>query len=140
MGAGRLFAAAVCLAATVAHAQDYPSKPIRLIVASAPGGGMDITARTIQPRLSEHLGRPVVIEYRPGGNTITGTEAGAPRDIIAKVHAATVRALQDPGTRQRFVNEGGEPHGGTPEEFAAVITAELKKWGKVIREAGIRPE
>jgi tripartite-type tricarboxylate transporter receptor subunit TctC len=313
--------AAACFVAAwpAARAQDYPVKPIRLVVASATGGGMDITARAIQPKLTEYLGRPIVIDYRPGGNTIVGTEAVAraapdgytlltgagaftvvphvtskmpydpvkdfapvsqvvvmpnilvahpslparsvkelvafakarpgqlnfaagsagsnpllamalflsmtgtrivhvpykgqgpsviavvsgevslmmgnvlsalphvkngrlraigvtstkraavapevptvaetgvpgyevvqwygllapantPRDIIAKVHAATARALQDATTRQRFISEGGEPVGNTPEEFSAIIGAELKKWGKVIREAGIKPE
>jgi tripartite-type tricarboxylate transporter receptor subunit TctC len=66
--------------------------------------------------------------------------ARTPRDVIAKVHSATVRALQDSATRQHFISEGGEPVGNTPEQFAAIIGAELKKWGRVIREAGIKPE
>jgi tripartite-type tricarboxylate transporter receptor subunit TctC len=61
-----------------------------------------------------------------------------PPDIIAKVHGAVVRAVQDPAVRERFVNDGAEPIGSTPEEFAAVIRADLVKWAKVIREADIR--
>ena len=64
--------------------------------------------------------------------------ANTPRDIIAKLHAATVRALQDPAVRERFVTDGGETVGSRPEEFAAVIRADLTKWGKVVKEAGIR--
>ena len=66
--------------------------------------------------------------------------AGTPRDIIAKVHAATVRALHDPVIKQRFMNDGGEPVGGTPEEFAALIRNDLQKWAKVTKAAGITPK
>ena len=62
------------------------------------------------------------------------------RDIIATLHAATVRVLQDPAIRAHFINDGGEPVGGTPEEFAAVIRADLKKWGKVVKNMGIKPD
>ena len=44
----------------------YPNKPIRLIVPAAPGGGTDITARSIAPALQDNLGQPVVIENRGG--------------------------------------------------------------------------
>jgi tripartite-type tricarboxylate transporter receptor subunit TctC len=46
--------------------------------------------------------------------------------------------VQYPAVKQRFVADGAEPVGGTPEEFAAVIRADLEKWGKVITNAGIR--
>ena len=309
----------VCLiaASTAAYAQDYPTRPVRLIVPTAPGGGTDISARLIAPKLSEYLGQPVVVENRAGGNTSVGVEfvaksphdgytllmgissiainphtqskvpydpvkdfapvsqvvvvplilvshtslpvrsvkeliafagarpgqlnfaaggagssqhlaialflsmtglkivhvpykgqgpalldvmaghvslmmanvisalpqvkngriraigvtglkraavapdipsiaeagvpgyevvqwygvlapAATPRDIIARLHAATVRALQDPAIKERFVSEGGETVGSTPEEFAAIIRADLKKWGKVVKDAGIR--
>ena len=49
-----------------ASAQSFPNKPIRLIVGSSPGGGGDIVARIVAPRLSKLLGQPVVIENRAG--------------------------------------------------------------------------
>jgi tripartite-type tricarboxylate transporter receptor subunit TctC len=64
--------------------------------------------------------------------------AATPNEIVARVHAGVVRVLQDPAVRERFVSDGAEPVGGTPEQFAAVIRADLSKWGKVIRDAGIR--
>ena len=64
--------------------------------------------------------------------------AGTPHDVTSKVYSAVVRALQDPQTRERFVGDGAEPVGSTPEQFAAVIRADLEKWGKVIRDAGIK--
>jgi tripartite-type tricarboxylate transporter receptor subunit TctC len=64
--------------------------------------------------------------------------ANTPRDIIAKVHAGVVRTLQEPSVKQHFVSDGAEPIGSTPEQFAAVVAADLRKWGKVIREARIK--
>ena len=313
------FALCLIAASSVALAQDYPTRPVRLVVASTPGGGTDISARLIAPKLSEYLGRQVVVENRPGATTTIGAEfvarsapdghtllmgvssltinpyiqakvpydavkdfapvsqvvvapnvmvshpslpvrsvtdliafartrpgqiniaaggagsnqhlaielflsmtglrivhvpykgqgpalldvmaghvhlmmsnilsalphikngriralgvtslkratvapgiptvaetgvpgyevvqwygilapAATPREIIMKVHAATVRALRDPAIQAHFVNDGGEPVGGTPEEFAAVIRADLQKWGKVVKDMGIKVE
>lgn len=55
----------------------YPSKPIRMIVPSAPGSGPDIMARAIGQKLTESLGQPVVIDNRPGAGGIIGSEAAA---------------------------------------------------------------
>ena len=70
-----LSAAAIGAAAL---AQDYPAKPIRLIVGFGAGGGNDIFARLIAPKLSERLGQPVLVENKPGaGGTIAA-------DLVAK--------------------------------------------------------
>jgi tripartite-type tricarboxylate transporter receptor subunit TctC len=61
----------------IAQAQTYPSRPVRLIVGYAPGGGTDITARLIGQWLSERLGQPFIIENRPGAGSNIGTEAAA---------------------------------------------------------------
>ena len=68
---------AVCIAAflSAAHAQSWPSKPIRWIVPYPPGGGTDLTARILAEQLTKSLGQPVVVENRPGGSTVTGTAA-----------------------------------------------------------------
>ncbi len=70
---------AVCLAGfePQALAQDYPSKPIRFIVPYPPGGGTDVIARIVQPKLSEGLGQPIIIENRGGAGGAIGTEAAA---------------------------------------------------------------
>jgi tripartite-type tricarboxylate transporter receptor subunit TctC len=306
-------------AATAAEAQDYPTRPVRLVVGTSPGGGTDITARIIAPKLSEYFGRQIVVENRPGATTtiagdivarsapdgytlwmgvssltinpyvltkvpydavkdfapvsqvvvlpnimiahpslpvrsvkelialarprpgqlnfaaggagssqhlamelflhmagvkiihvgyrgqgpalldvvaghvhlmmsnilgalplvrngrlralgVTGAKraivapdiptiaesgvpgyevmqwygvlapANTPREVIARIHAALVRALQDPAINERFLRDGAETVGSTPEEFAAVIGADLRKWGKVVKDAGIKPD
>ena len=315
------YALGACLVALsgAIHAQGYPMKPVRLIVPTAPGGGTDISARLIAPKLSEILGQLVVVENRAGGNTAVGNEfvakspadgytllmgissiainphtqskvpydavkdfapisqvvvvplvlvshpslpprtlkeliafvrarpgqlnygtgsvgsnphlamelflsmaglkvvhvpyrgigpamvdlvgghlhlmmanfmsalphirngrarafgmssakrssvapeiptiaeagvpgyavvqwfgllapAGTPRDIVARLHSATVQTLQDPQVKQRFLDDGADTVGNTPDEFAAIIRADLAKWGKVVKAAGIRPD
>lgn len=58
----------------LAHAADYPQRPIRLIVPFAPGGGLEITARSIGQKLTEKRGQAIVIDNRPGAATIVGSE------------------------------------------------------------------
>ena len=77
-----LFAGLAALSLHDVFAQ-YPSRPIRLVAGFPPGGGPDIVARLLAPKLSDALGRPVVVENRVGG---TGTIAG---EAVAKSPPAT---------------------------------------------------
>ncbi len=67
---------ALCAAAP-ALSQQYPARPIRFIVPFPPGGTVDITARILQPKLSERLGQPIIIENRGGAGGTVGSEAVA---------------------------------------------------------------
>lgn len=71
--------AALLWAATfgLAHAQNYPVKPVRIIVPYAAGGAVDVTARAVAVQAAELLGQPVVVENRPGGSAIIGMLACA---------------------------------------------------------------
>jgi tripartite-type tricarboxylate transporter receptor subunit TctC len=78
----RTAAAAACallgtLFATLAAAQDYPARPIKLIVPFAPGGGSDVLARIVGQKLSESFKQPVLIDNRPGAGGNLGTDAVA---------------------------------------------------------------
>ena len=70
------FSALMC-SATLAWAQAYPSKPIRMIVPLAAGGGTDIVARTMAQKMGELLLQPIVVDNRPGGGTVIGAELAA---------------------------------------------------------------
>ena len=60
-----------------AWAQDYPARPITLIAPWAAGGAVDVVARIIGPKLTDRLGKPIVVENRPGGGSTIGTATGA---------------------------------------------------------------
>ncbi len=61
---------------TGACAQPYPAKPVRLIIASAAGGGIDLLARIMAPKFSEFMGQPVIVDNRPGAGGTIGYEYG----------------------------------------------------------------
>ena len=73
----RLVFVVLLLAANTAWAQSWPSKPLRYIVPFPPGAFNDTLARTLSAELPKTLGQPVVVDNRPGGNTIIGTELAA---------------------------------------------------------------
>ncbi len=66
--------------------------------------------------------------------------AKTPAALIERLHFEIVRALNIPEIRERFFSSGVETVGGSPEELAAMVKSEMAKWGKVIRDAGIRDE
>jgi tripartite-type tricarboxylate transporter receptor subunit TctC len=65
---------------------------------------------------------------------------GLPADIVRVLNAAGNKALQDPELRATMLAQGNEIAGGTPEQFAALIKAEMPRWGKVVKDAKIEPE
>ena len=80
--------------APVAGAQSYPTKPVRIIVTFAPGGGTDVVMRALGVALAEGLGQPVVVENRPGGGGNVGAEIAARADP----DGYTLFAVADPHT------------------------------------------
>ncbi|MGH8617977.1 MAG: tripartite tricarboxylate transporter substrate binding protein [Burkholderiales bacterium] len=72
----------LAVAASTAQAQPYPARPVRVIVAYAPGGGSDLLARLVAPRLTQEFGQQFIVDNRPGGNTLIAMQllANAPAD------------------------------------------------------------
>ena len=73
----RIAIALLCALALPALAQDYPNKPIRILVGYSAGGGNDIIVRAMQPEMQKGLGQPVIIENKPGAQSIIAAEAAA---------------------------------------------------------------
>src|SRR3989440_7386827 len=66
--------------------------------------------------------------------------AGTPRDVVAKLNGVINSALKQDDVRARLMGADIEIQGGTPEQFGEVIKAEIDKWGRVVKQAGIEPE
>ncbi len=82
IGAAAIAVAAIGAAAIAAAAEDYPTRPVTIIVATTPGGGTDIVSRIVGEQLAKQMGEPFVIDNRPGAGSVTGTlvAAKAPAD------------------------------------------------------------
>ena len=100
---------------TAASAQSFPTKPIRIVVHSSPGGGLDVTTRLVGQAMSEKLGQPVIIENKPGADGLLGIRyvKSMPADgytlLAAASTLATLPAVKlDPGY--------------SPNDFAAIGT------------------
>ncbi|HTV28615.1 MAG TPA: tripartite tricarboxylate transporter substrate binding protein [Xanthobacteraceae bacterium] len=87
---------------------------------------------------------PTVAEFVPGYEAIVwdglGAPARTPPDIIDKINKAVNGILSEPETKARFADLGSEPMVMTPAEFGTFVAAEARKWGKVVKSAGIKPE
>ena len=88
---------------------------------------------------------PTVAEAGVAGYTIVNwrgllAPAGTPRDIVARLNTEVVRILGAPDVRETLAREGYEPIGDTPEQFAALIRAEVARYAKLVKAAGIRAE
>ena len=120
-----LLALALFPAGTAARADDYPTRPVRLIVGFAPGAVADIIARAMATRMSQGIGQQIVVENRPGAGSSLGAEyvARAPKDgytllmcTVAQTHQSGDQQSQlrlrqglcaDHGDRQCAADPGG---------------------------------
>lgn len=90
--------------ATGVDAQNYPAKPVRIIVPLAPGGNVDIVARTLAQQLTDSMGQQIIVENRPGASSLVGTQlvAKAPPDgytllAVANTFATVPSIITNPG-------------------------------------------
>jgi tripartite-type tricarboxylate transporter receptor subunit TctC len=118
---------------------------VTAILPHVQSGGVRGLAVTTEKRSSSVPELPTIAEAAlPGydANTWGGilAPAGTPKEIVAKLNAEINKALAAEDVRAKLAASGIEIQGGPPERFAAYIKAEVEKWGKVTREAGIQPE
>jgi len=107
-------------------AQSYPSKPIRFIVPFAPGGGTDVLARLLAPRLTESLGQPVVVDNRGGAGGVIGA------DIAAKAPAdGYTIVLGSPGPLTINPNLQKLPY-DPQRDFAPIVLATISPFTMVV--------
>jgi len=88
---------------------------------------------------------PAIAEFYPGYEASTWygllAPAGTPRDIVNKLHKSMVATLNDSATAKLFSDGGADAMASaSPDEFAAFIRSEVKKWAKLVKDAGIKPE
>jgi tripartite-type tricarboxylate transporter receptor subunit TctC len=88
---------------------------------------------------------PTFAEVGLPGYTVTGwfglaVPKGTPKDVIAKLHSETVKALADPALKARLLEQGAEPGGISPEAYAKFVREETVRWGDLARAAGVKPE
>jgi len=93
---------------------------------------------------------PALPEVPPVADTLPGFEAsswygisapgGTPKDVLFKLNQEIARRISTPDVRERVAGEGAEIVAGSPDQFGAFYRAEIEKWGKIIRAAGIRLE
>jgi tripartite-type tricarboxylate transporter receptor subunit TctC len=103
---------------------------------------LGVTTRTRSPAVPNV---PTISEAGVPGYDVTIwygilTSGGTPRPVVEKLHAGWNEALKSPDVRQQLAAIGLEPVGTTTAQFAALLKAELRQWGEVIRRAGIKPE
>jgi tripartite-type tricarboxylate transporter receptor subunit TctC len=138
-----LIVASACTAAC-AHAQapaPFPAKPIKFVVPFPAGGPVDLTARTLGPKVEHRFRSDDLVDNRPGAATIIGTEiAATPRDVVKRMQSEVQRAIALPDAKQILSAEGAEMIGSTPEELAAYLKTEIAKWAKVVQLAGVTAE
>jgi tripartite-type tricarboxylate transporter receptor subunit TctC len=66
--------------------------------------------------------------------------ARTPKAIIARLHDEAVKVVREPSIRDRFLADGADPVGSTPDDFGRFVASEIGKWTKVVKAAGIKAE
>jgi len=120
----------------------YPHSALGAVLQS---GRVNVLASTGEKRSPRTPDVPTMSEAGVPGYEVIGwtgilVPKGTPAEIVSRLHTELARILRSPAMRERMAALGAEPGGNTPEEFGAFIRAEMARWGKVIKEKGVRPE
>ena len=118
---GRVFSAvalaALAVAGGQAHAADYPSKPIRIVVPYPAGGGADTIGRLVGTQLSLRLGQPVIVENKPGASGMLGNDTVAREtapvllghEPVIGRQAIVLQSISQPSQALRIATDGVRP-------------------------------
>ena len=133
-----VLAAIAAFLPAMAMAQTFPSKPIRIVVGFSAGGSADLMACVAGSKLSAGLGQSAIIDNRPGagGNIAAGLVATSPA-IVKRISEEAGKGLRQVDALEVFERQGLQQSADPPEALAALVAAELAKWAKVIKAAGI---
>ena len=107
--------------------QNYPNKPVRLVLAFTPGSSIDIVGRAVAAKLQEHWGQPVV-------------PANLPAEVAAMINRDVNAVLTRADLREQLTRLGTEPGSYPLPEFAAFVRKEVEDTQKVLVAAGIKPQ
>ena len=125
---------------------------VQLYVSSVPSVLQQIRSGTLRPlavtsekRVGDLPQTPTVAEAGfKGSEAITWfgflAPAGTPKEVITRLNAEFNKALQQPELMKRLAQEGADPLGGTPEQFALLIRDDIVRWGKVVKESGAKAD
>jgi len=111
----------------------------------ARGGKLRLIGVATKERLPQFAEAPPVSESGMPGFEFNSwftimAPAGTPKEIVSRLHAEVVKALADPEVRARLIDQGLTPRGTTPDELARATRAQLTRYGKLFKEAGIKAE
>src|SRR5688572_18195874 len=115
------------------------------VIQHARNGKLRLLAQTGAKRSGAAQDVPTMVESGIPGFVVSSgfgllAPASTPRPVIDRVHGALVKAIAEPSVRNNLSGQGAEPVGNTPEEYEKFNRAEIEKWIKVARAAGIEPE
>jgi tripartite-type tricarboxylate transporter receptor subunit TctC len=119
--------------------------PVNNVIAHVKAGKLRLLAVGTQARLPQLPAVPTVAEAGVPGYEVdnwigVAAPAGTPKPIIGAMNAALGKVLSEPELREKMATYGIEPVTATPEKMAEMIRNDLPRWGKVIREAGIKAD
>jgi tripartite-type tricarboxylate transporter receptor subunit TctC len=119
--------------------------PVNNVIQQAKAGKLRIIAAATEKRISALPSLPTVAESGLPGYKVENwiglaAPAGTPKNIVSTMNAELAKVNAQPDTREKLAAHGIEPATATPELMAEMIRGDLERWGKVIREAGIKAD
>ena len=122
------------VASRPAHAADWPTRPVHVIVPYGPGGTADTLGRIAAMKLSQALHQQFIVENKPGAGGLLGA------DIVERINAAVIQAFKQPDVRKLLAPDAIDPEPLTPAQFTAFFKAEAARWTPFARASGAKAD